>query len=87
MPFGTRLAHNWAYIDPDSVYPNPEQMNATLPPNDPNADTEFSYMTADGSDNAAFMEPSGMGGGVPEGSIVDASGASIVDSEGRFVVG
>lgn len=39
------------YIDADKSY-----LNATLPPTDPNADTEWSYLTADGSDDMDFAD-------------------------------
>lgn len=59
---GNHLSHEWRYIDKTKVYVSgagtgtPEHLNATLPPNDPNAKTEFTYLTTDGSDDAPYLK-------------------------------
>ena len=61
---GNFLAKDHVLIDPTKVYApasgngTPEHLNATLPPDDANADTEFSYLTTDGSDDAPYLDAS-----------------------------
>lgn len=65
---GNDLAKRWRYIDATKVYvpaadgvhtPTsgvPSHLNATLPPNNVNAPTEFTYEVTDGSDDAPYLK-------------------------------
>lgn len=59
---GEHLAKDWRYIDPTKVYVDgsgngtPAHLNSTKAPNDPTAATEWSWLTADGSDDGAFLK-------------------------------
>lgn len=61
---GNQLSKAWRYIDATKVFcpaPTPangtkQHLNATLPPNDVNAPTEFTYLVTDGSDNAPYLK-------------------------------
>jgi hypothetical protein len=50
------------YIDEDLVFvdasglPTRAHLQATLPPDDPSAPTEWSYLTTDGSDDAPYLD-------------------------------
>lgn len=62
LPGGTSLSKDRHYIDATKVWcPAPttggtkQHLNSTLPPDDPAAQTEFSYLTTDGSDDAPYL--------------------------------
>jgi hypothetical protein len=57
------LAKRWVYIDEDSLWVGPTDagtpyyMNAAFPPDDPAAETNFDYLTCDGSFTMPYVSP------------------------------
>ena len=53
---GTHLGKSWVYIEPTKVFiPDKGYLNAVLPITDVNAKTDFSYLSADGTQDGAFL--------------------------------
>jgi hypothetical protein len=60
---GNFIAKRHTYIDDDAVWVHqvgdpitgPNYMNATKPPTDPDSDTEFEYLSADGDPTQEFV--------------------------------
>lgn len=55
---GNHISREFVQLLPDDRFyatGSRAALNATLPPDDPAAATEWSYMTADGSDDGAFV--------------------------------
>lgn len=55
---GYPLGRAHRYIDPANVYVGgtAAYLNATLPPNDPDAGMDFRYLTTDGSADAPYLK-------------------------------
>lgn len=58
LQMGHFLAKRHVYIEDNKVWVGgvPDYMNATITPENPLADTEFSYLTTDGSDDEPYTD-------------------------------